>query len=101
VADAHEAAGKQVQEEAAQEFIDGQSHEPLLVAVSRVSPTECNVALGNSDESVIGDGNAVSVSTEIAQGVFRSTEWPLGVDDPVMAEQEFEPGGKHTWLSEW
>jgi len=31
VADAHEAAGKQVQEEAAQEFIDGQSHEPLLL----------------------------------------------------------------------
>jgi hypothetical protein len=49
VADAHKAARQQVQEEAAQELIDGQSHQPLLVAVSRVSPTEDDVALGKSN----------------------------------------------------
>jgi hypothetical protein len=29
----------------------------------------------------------VSVGAEIAQRMFRSSQWPLGVDDPVVAEQ--------------
>ena len=46
VADAHEAARKHVEQEAAQELIDGQSHEPLLVAVSGIAPAECDFAIG-------------------------------------------------------
>src|SRR5260370_29694324 len=49
VADAHKAARQQVQEEASQELIDGQSHQPLLVAVSGVAPTEGDVAVGKSN----------------------------------------------------
>ena len=52
-----------------------------------VSPTEGDVVLRKSDESVVRDGDAVSVGTEIAQRVFGSTEGRLGVDDPVVAEQ--------------
>ena len=48
VADAHETARQQVQQEAAQELIDGQSHEPLLVAVSGVAPAKAYVALGRA-----------------------------------------------------
>jgi len=40
VADAHKTARQQVQEEASQELIDGQSHEPLLVAVGGVAPAK-------------------------------------------------------------
>lgn len=61
VADAHKAAREQMQKEATQELVYGQSHQPLLVAVSGVSPTERNVAIGESDESVVGDGDAVGV----------------------------------------
>ena len=39
------------------------------------------------DESVVGDGDAVGVSAEIAQGMLGSSEGALGVDDPVVAEQ--------------
>ena len=92
VADAHKAARQQVEQEAAQELFDRQDHEPLLVAVSGVSPTEGNVVLRKRDESVVRDGDAVSVGTEIAQRVFRPTEGPLGVDDPVMMEQSTQPG---------
>jgi len=35
-----------VQEEASQELIDGQSHQPFLVAMSRVAPAKGYVALG-------------------------------------------------------
>jgi hypothetical protein len=48
-----------VEEEAAQELIDGQRHEPLLVGVSGISPAEGDVAVGEGNESVVGDGERV------------------------------------------
>jgi hypothetical protein len=39
-------------------------HEPLLVAVSGVSPAEGDVAVGESNQSVVGDGDAVGVGAE-------------------------------------
>jgi hypothetical protein len=65
VADAYEAAWQQMEQESAQKLLDIQSHEPLLVAMGGVSPTERNLAIGKSDESVVGDGDAVSVGAEI------------------------------------
>jgi hypothetical protein len=40
VADAHEAGGQHVEQEAAQELLDGKGHQTLLVAVRGVSPAE-------------------------------------------------------------
>ena len=93
VADAHKAARQQVQEEASQELIDGQSHQPLLVAVSGVAPAKGYVALGESNQPAVGDGDAMSVSTEIAQHMFWPAERPFGVDDPVVTEQNPQPRG--------
>jgi hypothetical protein len=45
VADAHEAARQQVEQEAAQELIDRQSEQALLVGVGGVSPAEGDLAL--------------------------------------------------------
>jgi len=87
VADAHKTARQQVEEEAAQELCDRQSHEPLPVAVSGVSPAEGDVTIGESHQPVVGDGDAVSVGAEIAQHMFWPAERPFGVDDPVVAEQ--------------
>ena len=49
VADAHEARGKHVEQEAAQELIDRQDHQALLVAVRRVSPAERDLVTLQSD----------------------------------------------------
>jgi len=43
VADADEAARQHMQQESTQEFIDRKGHEPFLVFVSGVSPTEGNL----------------------------------------------------------
>jgi hypothetical protein len=94
VADADKAAGQQVEKEAAQELIGGQRHESLSVAVSGVPPAEGDVALFEGDEPVVGDGDAMGVSAEIAQGVLRSAEGALGVDDPVVTEQGSQPRTK-------
>ena len=40
----------------------------------------------------------MGVSAEIAQGMLRSAEGSLGVDDPVMTEKHSDPGGEAAWL---
>jgi len=90
-----------VEQEAAQELVDRQSQEPLLVGVRGVSPTEGDVALLKGDESAVGDGDAVGVAAEIAQRVLRSAEGWLGIDNPVVAEQGSEPCGEGSWFRQW
>src|SRR5215472_2396027 len=74
VADADKAGGQQVEKEAAQELIGGQRHESFPVAVSGVPPAEGDLAIFEGDEPVVGDGDAMGVSAEIAQGGLRSAE---------------------------
>jgi len=81
-----------VEQEAAQELFDRQGHEPLLVAAGGVAPAVGHVVVGERDQSAVGDGDAMSVVAEIAQYMFRAAERPLGVDDPVVAEQHSYPG---------
>ena len=90
-----------MEQEAAQELFDSKSHESFPVAVCGVAPAEGDVAVGEIDQSGVGDGNAMGVGAEIAQHVGRSSEGGLGVDDPVVAEQHPEPGSEGTWLSKW
>lgn len=94
VADAHKTTRQQVQEEASQKLFDGQSHQPLLVAVSGVAPTKGYVALGESNQPAVGDGHAVGVCAEISQHMFWPAERPFGVNDPVVTEQYPQPRGE-------
>src|SRR5271157_4484880 len=56
-----------------------------------VSPLEGDIALGEGNQPVVGDGDAVGVGAEIAQHMIRSSEGALGINDPVMAEQYAQP----------
>ena len=89
-----------MEQKAAQELIDGQSHEPLLVAVRGVAPSEGDVAIGESDQPGVRDGDAMGVGAEIAQHMFRSSEGPLGVNDPVVAEQYSQPCSEGARMSQ-
>jgi hypothetical protein len=50
---------------------------------------------------VVGDGDAVGVGTEIAQNVFWAAERRLGVDHPVVAEQQSQLRSESSWFSQW
>src|ERR1035437_3924605 len=89
-----------MEQEAAQKLFDSQSHDPLLVAVGGVAPTEGDVARGESDQSAVGDSDAMSVGAEIAQHMFRSSEGPLGVDDPIVTKQHSQPPSEGARLSQ-
>jgi hypothetical protein len=82
VADADEAAREHMQQEATQEFIDGQRQESPFILVSGVSPAERDLVIQEGNEPVIGNRNAMSVSAEIAQRLVGPTERRLAVDHP-------------------
>ena len=47
---------------------------------------------------MVGDGDPVRVASKVIQHVFRSAEWWLGVDDPVLPKQLPEKGRKYPRL---
>ena len=63
-----------------------------------IAPAEGDVAIGESDQPGVGDGDAMGVGAEIAQHMFRAAEGRLGVDDPVVTEQHAQPCGEGAWL---
>ena len=54
-----------MEQEAPQELLDGKRHQALFVFVSRIPPAKRDLAIGQGDEPVIRDGDAVGVSAEI------------------------------------
>ena len=56
-----------MEQEAAKELIDRQSHEPLLVAVRGIAPSKGDVAIGESNQPAVGNGDAMSIGAEITQ----------------------------------
>jgi hypothetical protein len=100
VTDAHEAAWEKMQQETTHELIGGQSHDALVVLMSRVTPAEVNLIIVESDESAVGDGDTMSIGAEVAEHMLRPAEGWLGVDDPVMAEESAQPTGEGTWFSQ-
>ena len=53
---------------------------PLRMAI--VFPTEGNLPLFEREQALIGDGDAVGITTEILQHLARPAEGWLGIDDP-------------------
>src|ERR1700676_472863 len=98
VADADEARRQHVQQESAQELVDCQRHQTLLVLVSGIAPAECNAALVEGDEAVVGDSHTMSVLAEIAQRMLRAAEGTFRVHHPFGAEQRTQPRREHLWI---
>src|ERR1700689_1491921 len=97
-ADADESRRQHVQQESAQELVDCQRHQTLLVLVSGIAPAKSNAALVEGDEAVVGDGHAMSVLAEIAQRMLRTAEGTFRVHHPFGAEQRTQPRRKHLWI---
>ena len=49
---------------------------------------------------MVGDGNAVSVASQIVEDMFWPAEGRLSVDDPLMTEKQPEPGCEGSGLGQ-
>jgi hypothetical protein len=68
--------------------------------MSVVLPAEADSIVVEGDETVVGDGNAVSVASQIVEDMFCPGERRLGVDDPVLTEELMEETAEAIGLSE-
>src|SRR5690349_3157459 len=94
VADAMEAVGQDVEQEAADQLIGAKGHHLLLVVVAIILPAEADPALGKTDQTAVGDGDAMSIAAEIIEHLLGSAERALGVDNPANGTQRPQTGSE-------
>lgn len=100
IPDSDEPLRQHVQEETAQELHSQQRHRALLTAVSVVLPSEGDAFAIECEEPMIGDGDPVCISAEIAQDLLRTTEGRFGIDHPVLAVQLSQKSTELYWISQ-
>jgi len=60
--DADKAAGQDVQQETTQEFPRLDRHQSFAISVGIVSPAESDLIVGEGDQAMVGDGDAVGIA---------------------------------------
>ena len=92
VADAHEAVGQDVEQEAAEEFLWTEGHGFASVMVLVVGVAEGDMVLGVFKDSTVADGGFVGVAGQVAQHLRRVVQVGFTVDDPVLCHKGIEGG---------
>jgi len=64
-----------------------------------VFPAKRDSIIVERNQSMVGDGDAVRVASEIVQNMLGTAEGWLGIDDPVLMKELSEKLAKATWLS--
>src|ERR1700690_594999 len=100
MADAHESLREQMQQEAAQEFIERERQQLLLVVVSGITPAKSDLAIRQGNQAMVGDRYAMRVTTEIAQHIRRASKRRFRIDHPILSEQRSHPRRKSLRVGE-
>ena len=90
--------GQDVKQKAAHELVRGNGHDSRLVAACIVPPTKRDVVTIEGNETVVGNGDTVSVAPEVTEHLLGAAEGGLGIDDPVLAKQRSEKRREALWL---
>ena len=102
VADAVEALGQDVDEEAADELVCCERHN--LIAIGCFEPIvlvfEADSVFVERDQPAVGDGDAMGVAGQISQYRLGSGEGPFAVDVPSDLAQRRQEGGEGIALGE-
>ena len=90
MADAMEAVGQRMKQEAADELVGLELHDLCRAVLAVVLPGEGDMIVVEGDEPAVGDRDAMGVAAEIGQDLCGSAEGPLGVNNPVDASHGVE-----------
>jgi hypothetical protein len=94
VADADESLRQDVKQESSDELVSSESRRSHLVAAGVIPPTESNAFAIEGDESVVGDGDTMSITAEIADDLFWPAKGGLCINNPILPKQRSEKGGE-------
>jgi hypothetical protein len=90
LANAHEAVWKDMLYVAPQELGGRERHEALLVSACIILPAESDLFPIKGDQSVIADGNAMSIAAQVAKDRCWTRHRLLDIDDPVFPAQRLK-----------
>jgi hypothetical protein len=93
VADLDETGGQHMEQEAADELDRVERHDAAAVTMTRVAPAKAHLAVFETEESSVGDGDPVRVAGQVLQYMLGSAERGLGVDHPLTPAQGPKPSG--------
>ena len=99
-----------MEQEAADELDRVKRHDSAAVVVSGIPPAKAHLAVFETEEPSVGDGDAVGVAGQILQHMLGPAEGWFGVHHPLLVAQEVEqrvkwsvgqdpPGSRKTKLS--
>src|SRR5271155_5669646 len=102
VADAVQALGQDVDEEAADELVYCERHDLVAIGAfeSIVLVFEADSVFVEREQPAVGDGNAMGVAGQISQYGLGSGEGPFAVDVPSGLAQRRQQGGEGSALGE-
>ena len=90
-----------MQQEAPQELFGGKRHQSPFAAARIVFPEEGDFAIGEVDNAMVRDGDPVRVASQVMEDMLWTAEWPLGIDNPILAKQSTEEGAESFLLRQW
>jgi hypothetical protein len=73
-------------EKSAQELLMAERYHAVLVVMGIILPSKRDVSVGHVYQPMVGDRDAMGVTRQIMEYVFRSAEWSLRIDHPILAE---------------
>src|SRR3954451_2550594 len=83
VPDAVKPVRQHMDQKAPDELLTWEGHYLLAAAVSVILPSEPHFAVVHGHKSVVGDGDAMSVTPDVVENLGRARERPLRVDHPL------------------
>ena len=78
----HIARGQYMKEEPPDKFIGLQRQGLLTVPVGIISPEERNLAVLDSEDAVIADGDSMGIPAEVLKDALGAMEGRFAIDDP-------------------
>jgi len=88
VPNSRESGWQYVDQETTNELIRRQGHLLLSVVILVVSPLKRHHTIFQTHNTVIGNGHAVSIASEIFHNVSRVFEWWFAIDQPFLLVQK-------------
>jgi len=99
-ADALEADGQHVQQEAADELVGRERHGPVAGFVTVVLALEQDRIAIKAQQPVVRDGDAMRVAAQVIEHLCGAAKRWFRVDDPLRVSSGREPGGERSRITQ-
>jgi hypothetical protein len=99
VADADEALGQDVEQEASDELDAGEFHGLHARFCGAVLPSKADPFIVDVDDALVGDRNAVGVASEVLEDLGRAAEGGFGVDHPFLPAELGDRACPGLWIA--